>query len=61
MKKWKLFVAIFQIVIGIAAIISYIVIATSGEPLGKWTIMLFLAIAIVVVGIIEIIDYRSHK
>lgn len=62
MKKWNLFAAIFQIVVGIAAIIAYIVVAASGEPLGKWTITLILAIAFVAIGIIGAIDYvKSNK
>ena len=62
MKKWNLFAAIFQIVVGIAAIVAYIVVATSGEPLGKWTITLILAIAFVVMGVINAIDYvKSNK
>ena len=61
MKKWNLFAAIFQIVVGIAAIIAYIVIAASGEPLGKWTITLLLAIAFVVMGVINAIDYVKAK
>ena len=62
MKKWNLFASIFQIVIGIAAIIAYIVVAASGEPIGKWTITLILAIAFVVMGVIGIIDWvRSNK
>ena len=62
MKKLNLFAVIFQIVVGIAAIIAYIVIAASGEPLGKWTITLLLAIAFVVMGAINTIDYvKSNK
>ena len=62
MKKWNLFASIFQIVVGIAAIITYIVIATSGEALGKWTITLILAVAFAIIGIIGVIDYvRSNK
>ena len=62
MKKWNLFAAIFQIVVGIAAIVAYIVVATSGDPLGKWTITLILAIAFVVMGVIGAIDYvKSNK
>ena len=62
MKKWSLFAAIFQIVFGIAAIVAYVVVAASGEPLGKWTITLMLAIAFVVMGVIGAIDYvKSNK
>ena len=62
MKKQNLFAAILQIVVGIAAIIAYIVIAASGEPLGKWTITLLLTIAFGVMGVINAIDYvKSNK
>ncbi len=61
MNKWRLFSSIFQIVVGIAAIIAYIVIAASGEPLGKWTVTLLLAIAFVVIGVIGIVDLNKSK
>ena len=62
MKKWNFFAAIFQIVVGIAAIVAYIVVAASEEPLGKWTITLILAIAFVVMGVINAIGYlKSNK
>ena len=61
MSKWRLFSSIFQIVVGIAAIIAYIVIAASGEPLGKWTVTLLLAIAFVVIGAISIADWKKSN
>ena len=61
MNKWHLFSSIFQIVVGIAAIIAYVVIAVSGEPLGRWTITLLLAIAFVVIGVIGIVDWNKSK
>ena len=61
MSKWRLFSSIFQIVVGIAAIIAYIVIAASGEPLGKWTVTLLLAIAFIVIGAIGIVDWKKRS
>ena len=62
MKKWNLLAAVCQIVSGLAAIVAYIVIAASEEPLGKWKITLALAIAFVVMGVVGAIDYaRSNK
>ena len=61
MSKWRLFSSIFQIAVGIAAIIAYIVIAASGEPLGKWTVTLLLAIAFVVIGAIGIADWKKSN
>ena len=61
MSKWHLFSSIFKITVGIAAIIAYIVIAASGEPLGKWTVTLLLAIAFVVIGVIGIADWKKSN
>ena len=61
MKKWNLFAAIFQIAVGVAAILAYIFVAASGEPLGKWTVTLILAIAFVGMGVINAIDYVRSK
>lgn len=61
MKKWNLFAALFQIIVGIAAIVAYIIIAVSDEPTGKWTVTLILAIAFVVMGIISFIDYLKSN
>ena len=60
MSRWHLFSSIFQIAVGIAAIVAYIVIAASGEPLGKWTVTLLLAIAFTVMGVMGIIDWKKH-
>ena len=61
MKEWNLFAAIFQIVVGIAAIVAYIFVAASGEPLGKCTITLILAIAFVVMGVIGLIGFLKSR
>ena len=61
MNKWRLFSSVFQIVVGVAAIIAYVVIAASGEVLGKWTITLILAIAFLIMGVIGIIDWKKSK
>ena len=58
MSKWQLFSSIFQIAVGVAAIIAYIIIAVSGEPLGRWTVTLMLAIAFVILGIGGVIDWK---
>ena len=61
MKKWHLFSSIFQIVIGVAAIVAYTVLAIAGEPLGKWTVTLILAVAFVVIGVINLVDYAKSR
>ena len=61
MNKWRLFSSMFQIVVGIAAIIAYVVITASGEPLGKWSVTLLFAIAFVVIGVIGIADWKKSN
>lgn len=61
MNKWRLFSSVFQIVVGVAAIIAYVVIAVSGEALGKWTITLILAIAFLIMGVIDIVGWKKSK
>lgn len=61
MGKWRLFSSVFQLIVGVAAIIAYVVIAANGEPLGRWTITLLLAITFVILGVIGIIDCNKNK
>ena len=60
-SKWQLFSSIFQLVVGLMAIIAFFVLAINGENMVKWIITLILSIAFVVLGIIGIIDYKFHK
>lgn len=59
-SKLQLFVSIFQLIIGVIATLSFIVLGFSGEDITKWIITLLLSIAFVVLGIIGIIDYKSN-
>ena len=61
MNKWRLLSSVFQFVVGVVAIIAYVVIAASGEPLGKWTVTLLLAISFVVIGVIGIADWKKSN
>ena len=61
MNKWSLFSSVFQIIVGAVAIIAYFIIAASGEPIGKWSVTLLLAIAYVVMGIIGVFDWKKNK
>ena len=60
-SKWNLISSIIQLVVGILAIIAFIIIAVSGENMIKWIVTLILAIAFVILGIIGIIDYKTQK
>ena len=60
-KRWPLIAAIMQLLIGIAAVAAYVVVAVGGEPLGKWTITLLLAIGFVIMGILGVIDWKKER
>ncbi len=60
-SKWQLFSAIFQLVVGVAAIVSFAILAIGGENMTRWIVTLILSVAFVVLGIIGIIDYKSGK
>ena len=58
-SKWQLFSSIFQLIVGIMAIIAFIIVGISDGNITKWIITLILSIAFVVLGIIGIIDYKK--
>ena len=60
-SKWNLISPIDQLVVGVLAIIVFIMLALDGEVMTKWIITLLLAIAFFIIGIIRIIDYKSKK
>lgn len=58
-SKFNLFASIFQIIVGLAAIASFIVLTADGMLEKKFIITLLLAIAFVIIGIKGIIDYKK--
>ena len=60
-SKWNLISSIIQLVVGILAIIAFIIIAVNGENMTRWIVTLILAVGYVTLGIIGIIDYKTQK
>lgn len=60
-SKWQLFSSIFQLTVGLAAIVSFVILAFSGEDMTRWIVTLILSLSFVVLGVIGIIDYKSNK
>ena len=60
-NKFNLIASIFQLVVGVATVLAFVVLGSSGENMSKWIVTLILSIAFVVLGIIGIIDYKSNK
>ena len=59
--KKDLIIALFQIIIGLTAIISFIIVALNGENMLKWIITLIFAILFLIVGIIDLVQYIKSK
>ena len=55
-EKWYLISSIFQVLVGLIAIIFFIILFINGEAMTRWIITLFLAVAYVVIGIVGIIN-----
>jgi len=60
-KGFHLFASIFQAVVGLAAIVSYILLAIGNEPVGKWTVTLILAIVFLIMGTTGIVSHIRRK
>ena len=60
-SKFNLIASIFQLFVGVAAVLAFVVLGASGENMSKWIVTLILSIAFVVLGIIGIIGYKSNK
>lgn len=55
-KTWKRIASVCQILVGLAAIAAFIVIAVKGESIGKWIVTLILAVGYVIAGVIGLLD-----
>ncbi len=59
MKKWNLICSIGQLVFGVLAILSFIILWIGKESMDNWIITLVLAVILVISGITGIIDYKK--
>ena len=57
-SKWYFISSVFQIVVGLLAIVSFIVMAINGDLETRWVVTLILAIAFVVMGVLGVLDNR---
>lgn len=55
-SKWYLISSIFQLLVGLVAIVFFAIQSVNGEVVIKWIITLLLSFAFVIMGIIGIID-----
>ncbi len=59
--KFNLFASIFQLIVGLLAIASFIILWANGEVVTKWIITLVLAVVFVILGVVGVIDYISAR
>ncbi len=52
--RWYLVLSIIQIIIGFTGVTSFVILAVSGEKMGKWFPALALAVAVIITGIMGI-------
>ncbi len=62
MKKgiW-LFLAIAQLVIGVLAVASFLILMIGGEPVIKWIPAALLGIVLIVLAVFNFAEYRSKE
>lgn len=58
-KKWDIISSILQVIVGVAAIVSFLILGLGGENVTKWIITLIAAIVYTVLGCIGIVRYFS--
>ena len=60
-KKIQLITSLIQIVIGIATVIAFFILLFSNENITRFIVTFILAIAFIVIGVINLIDYFKKK
>ena len=60
-NKFHLIASVFQLIVGIAGVLSFVVLVADGaiEILSKWTFTFVLAVCFVIIGIKGIKDYKT--
>lgn len=62
-KGFYLFASVFQLLVGMAGIAAFVILAADGEIeiFSKWTITVVLAVCFFIIGLIGIKDYKSTQ
>ena len=60
-NKRKLVVSLFQLIVGLFAIVAFAIVGLGGEDMARWVVTLVLAVAYAVFGIVGLFDLRSDK
>ncbi len=60
-SKWYLIASVFELIIGIVAVVAFVISGLNDENMIKWIVTLILSVALIVLGIVGIKNYRSEK
>ena len=60
-SKRKLYISILRLLVGLLAIVLTLVLGFDGENTAKWVITLVIAGIYTILGIVEILGWRSRK
>ena len=60
-SKLNLAISIFEIIMGILAMISFFYLAVRGDDMSNFIVALIVAIALILTGIAGIINYKKDK
>ena len=59
--KWNLIASIFQLIIGVMGVVSFLILGLGGEDMTPWLITLVIASAISMLGILGLVEYKKNK
>ncbi len=57
---WLVIISVFQILVGLAAVASFIILEVNGESMGKWIPALIAAVAVDIGGILNLTGARKR-
>ena len=60
-NRRKLIVSLFQLIVGLFAVVAFFVVGLGGEDMARWIVTLVLAVSYVVMGVVGLLDLRSDK
>jgi hypothetical protein len=60
-RKFTVFANIFQIITGLAAVASFVILSLGNEDMKKWIPTLILAVGFFVIGVLGLINGRTDK
>lgn len=60
-SKWYLIASVFELIIGIVAVVAFVILGLNDENMIKWIAALALSLVCIVLGIVGIKNYVSDK